>query len=59
MFYLFGTVVVSALIHGVLAEGRPERFFVNQWSGLWGQDLVGGLSSFVLTWTLFFGLVRS
>ncbi len=59
LFYLFGTLVVSALIWGVLAHGKPESFFENQLSGLWGQDVFGGLSSFVLTWTLFYGLVRS
>lgn len=26
---------------------------------LWTEDVVGGLSSFVLTWTLFYGLVRA
>ncbi|MCJ1243031.1 hypothetical protein MMC30_000227 [Trapelia coarctata] len=59
LFYLFGTLVVSALIWGVLAHGKPERFFESQLSGLWGKDVFGGLSSFVLTWTLFYGLVRS
>ena len=59
IFYFIGTLIVSALIWGVLAEGKPTRYFENQFSGLWGKDLVGGLSSFVLTWTLFYGLVRS
>jgi len=59
IFYLFGTIIVSALIHGMLAEGAPEKYFESQLNGLWTKDLFGGLSSFVLTWTLFFGLVRS
>ncbi|MCJ1437072.1 hypothetical protein MMC27_006457 [Xylographa pallens] len=59
LFYLLGTLVVSALVWGVLAKGQPERFFESQISGLWARDVFGGLSSFVLTWTLFYGLVRS
>ena len=59
LFYLLGTLVVSVLIWGVLAHGKPESFFESQLSGLWGKDVFGGLSSFVLTWTLFYGLVRS
>ncbi|MCJ1233012.1 hypothetical protein MMC14_000966 [Varicellaria rhodocarpa] len=57
LFYLLGTTVVSGLIWVVLAEGRPARYFESQWSGLWGKEVVSGLSSFVLTWTLFYGLV--
>ncbi|MCJ1283687.1 hypothetical protein MMC26_003018 [Xylographa opegraphella] len=59
IFYLLGTLVVSALVWGVLAKGKPEDFFESKLSGLWAQDVFGGLSSFVLTWTLFYGLVRS
>ena len=59
IFYLVGTLIVSGLILVVLAEGRPARFFESQLSGLWMKDVIGGLSSFVLTWTLFYGLVRS
>ncbi|MCJ1352861.1 MAG: hypothetical protein MMC33_002845 [Icmadophila ericetorum] len=59
IFYLIGTLVVSGLIMVILAEGKPARFFESQLSGLWMKDVIGGLSSFVLTWTLFYGLVRS
>ena len=58
IFYFFGTILVSELISSLLAGGKPESFFESQWSGLWGKDVFGGLSSFVLTWTLFYGLVR-
>ena len=59
LFYLSGTLLVSALIWAVLAQRKPEKFFESQLGGLWGKDVIGGLSSFVLTWTLFYGLVRS
>lgn len=59
MFYLFGTLVVSLLVYFTLAEARPTRYFQSQLSDLWGAELLGGLSSFVLTWTLFYGLVRA
>lgn len=37
-----------------------DLYFQNPFWELWfgGGELVGGLSSFVLTWTLFYGLVR-
>lgn len=59
LFYLLGTLFVSTLIYFFLAEGRPSRYFQSQVSGLWGADVFGGLSSFVLTWTLLYGLVRA
>ena len=59
LFYFLGTIFISQLISSVLAEGQPDRFFESRWHGLWGKDVFGGLSSFVLTWTLFYGLVRS
>ena len=55
------------------ASGRPKAettisggtrgqslYFENAVWELWmgGNDLLGGLSSFVLTWTLFYGIVR-
>ena len=59
VFYFLGTLFVSELVTRVLAAGKPERFFENVWSELALKDVFGGLMSFVLTWTLFFGLVRS
>ncbi|MCJ1468482.1 hypothetical protein MMC07_007111 [Pseudocyphellaria aurata] len=59
LFYLLGTFVVSALIFVVLAESRPARYFQNPLTELWTAELLGGLSSFVLTWTLFYGLIRA
>ena len=59
LFYFSGTLLVSALIWSILAERKSARFFESQFGGLWAKDVFGGLSSFVLTWTLFYGLVRS
>ncbi|KAA6415450.1 MAG: duf786 family [Lasallia pustulata] len=59
LFYLCGTFVVSVLVYFTLAEARPTTYFQSQMSDLWGAELLGGLSSFVLTWTLFYGLVRA
>ena len=38
-----------------------KLYFENPVWELWmgGNELLGGLSSFVLTWTLFYGLVRA
>ncbi|KAI9866530.1 MAG: hypothetical protein M1813_001082 [Trichoglossum hirsutum] len=58
LFYLVGTLFVSTLMFIFLAEGRPARYFQNPGMDLWWSEVFGGLSSFVLTWTLFFGLVR-
>jgi hypothetical protein len=58
-FYLIGTLLVSALIFFLRAEARPKSFFYRPLGDLWAGDLISGLSSFVLTWTLFYGLVRA
>jgi len=59
LFYLLGTLFVSRLIFFQRAEGQPSRYFQSQFSDLWSAEVFGGLSSFVLTWTLFYGLVRA
>jgi len=59
IFYIFGTIVVSELISSLLAKGKPGAYFESTMSGLYLKDVFSGLSSFVLTWTLFYGLVRS
>ncbi len=50
-------LVVSALVYVIMARGRSEMYFQSPVRDLWVGDLVGGLSSFVMTWTLFYGLV--
>ncbi|KAI5799163.1 Rab5-interacting protein-domain-containing protein [Peziza echinospora] len=60
LFYILGTTFVSLLMVGLLArgEGGVGRYFKG---GLWeilSLEVVGGMSGFILTWTLFLGLVR-
>jgi hypothetical protein len=59
IFYLVGTLIVSALIFVVRTEGKPGDYFYRPFGDLWGGEVFGGLSGFVLTWTLFYGLVRA
>jgi len=59
LFYFLGTLLVSILIFAVRAEGKPSAYFYRPLGDLWGGEVFGGLSSFVLTWTLFYGLVRA
>lgn len=58
-FYLFGTLLTSGLIYILRADGKPESYFYRPGSEMWMGALFEGLSSFVLTWTLVFGLVRA
>ena len=59
IFYFMGTAVVSMLIFGLKAESDPKAYFFRPFSDLWVGDLFGGLMSFVLTWTLFYGLCKA
>jgi hypothetical protein len=58
-FYLAGTFAVSALIFGLRTESNPKKFFYSPVADLWVGDVMGGLMSFILTWTLFYGMVRA
>jgi hypothetical protein len=59
VFYLIGSLIVSAVIFTLRTEGKPGDYFHRPLGDLWGGEVLGGLSSFVLTWTLFYGLVRA
>jgi ER membrane protein complex subunit 6 len=59
IFYLVGTLIVSALVFAFRAEGKPGLYFYRPVGDLWAGDVLSGLSSYVLTWTLFYGLVRA
>lgn len=56
VFYLLGSALVGAALAAVTGEGR----FRSKWD-VWTLEVFGGssLSGFVLTWTLFYNLVRS
>lgn len=59
LFYFVGAVIVSLLIFGLKAGGDAQAFFFRPAGDLWIGDLFGGLMSFVLTWTLFYGLCKA
>ncbi|CAG8950495.1 hypothetical protein HYFRA_00006992 [Hymenoscyphus fraxineus] len=66
VFYIIFTLLTSALVYGLRVrpagvqngKGGIERYFQGSME-LWTGGLVDGLSGFVLTWTLFYGLVRA
>ncbi|KAF2753184.1 hypothetical protein EJ05DRAFT_505197 [Pseudovirgaria hyperparasitica] len=59
IFYLVGTFIVSALIFALRMDGQPGKYFYRPLSEFWIGDVFGGAMSFILTWTLFFGIVQA
>jgi hypothetical protein len=59
IFYLIGTLMVSILLFTLKANGKPGAYFYRPLGDMWLGEVFGGLSGFVLTWTLFYGLVRA
>jgi hypothetical protein len=59
IFYLIGTLMVSLLLFTLKANGKPGAYFYRPLGDMWLGEVFGGLSGFVLTWTLFYGLVRA
>lgn len=59
IFYFIGTAIVSVLIFFLKADGNANAYFYSPKSDLWIGDMFGGLMSFVLTWTLFYGLCKA
>lgn len=57
LFYALSSLYVSGLMVVVLTRGRPENYVRPAWS-IWGSQIVTGISSYMLTWTLFYGLVH-
>ncbi|GAO15305.1 uncharacterized protein UV8b_04873 [Ustilaginoidea virens] len=68
LFYIASSILAALLFYGFkvapgsLAEGRPllsaGRYFTGSFE-LWTGGIFNGLSGFILTWTLFYGLVRA
>jgi hypothetical protein len=64
LFYFLFTLLTSALIYALRVrpsaakELDTSRYFMSAWT-LWTGGLIDGLSGFILTWTLFYGLVRA
>jgi len=59
LFFIIGTIVVQILMLVLRAEGKQERYFHSPVSDFWIGDAFSAFMSFVLTWTLFYGLVRA
>jgi hypothetical protein len=59
IFYLAGTLFVSVLLFALKTDGKPGAYFYRPLGDMWLGEVFGGLSGFVLTWTLFYGLVRA
>ncbi|KAF2723313.1 hypothetical protein K431DRAFT_28245 [Polychaeton citri CBS 116435] len=59
LFYFVGTTIVSILIFSLRAGSTPSAYFFRPLGDLWIGDMFGGLMSFVLTWTLFYGLCKA
>ena len=59
VFYLVGTLLVSLLLFALKTDGKPGVYFWRPLGDMWVGDMFGGLSGYVLTWTLFYGLVRA
>ncbi|KAK5124225.1 hypothetical protein LTR85_001928 [Meristemomyces frigidus] len=59
IFYFIGTAIVSGLIYALKADSDPKAYFFRPLADLWAGDMFGGLMSFVLTWTLFYGLCKA
>lgn len=57
LFYALSSLLVSALVFGLLAHGRPREFVKPAWT-LGTAHVLSGISSYMLTWTLFYGLVH-
>jgi hypothetical protein len=65
LFYLAFSLLTSALVYvfrvlpGSAKDGAGTKRYFRGSMELWTGGLVEGLSGFVLTWTLFYGLVRA
>jgi hypothetical protein len=70
LFYFFFSLLTTLLVYafrvrpGIIKEAQSgsspgmQRYFRGGME-LWTGGLIEGLSGFVLTWTLFYGLVRA
>ncbi|KAJ3192947.1 hypothetical protein HK101_005705 [Irineochytrium annulatum] len=56
-FYLLASALMSAMLHVYSAKGQPGKYLVGWWMVL-THEVVGSMFSYVLFWTLFYGLVH-
>lgn len=58
-FFFIGTLIVQAMVLFLRLGGKQDAYFQSPVSEFWLGDVFGGLMSFVLTWTLFYGLCKA
>ncbi|KAJ1973361.1 hypothetical protein H4R35_004159 [Dimargaris xerosporica] len=56
-FYAASWAVLVGLLWALKAQGSPRQYFVSPW-GMATHGVLGSLFSYVLFWTLAFGLVH-
>jgi hypothetical protein len=59
LFYIAFSLLTSALVYALRVRGVGVKTYFRGSMELWTGGLLEGLSGFVLTWTLFYGLVRA
>ncbi|KIN04735.1 hypothetical protein OIDMADRAFT_115090 [Oidiodendron maius Zn] len=59
LFYVVFSLLTSALVYALRVRGAETKTYFRGSMELWTGGLLEGLSGFVLTWTLFYGLVRA
>ena len=59
LFYVVFSLLTSALVYALRVRGADTKTYFRGSMELWMGGLLEGLSGFVLTWTLFYGLVRA
>ncbi|PMD51753.1 uncharacterized protein K444DRAFT_574504 [Hyaloscypha bicolor E] len=59
VFYLIFSLITSALVYAFRVRPGIVKEYFRSSIELWTGGLFEGLSGFVLTWTLFYGLVRA
>jgi ER membrane protein complex subunit 6 len=59
LFYLLLSFLTSFLFYLLRTDSKPAKYFYSPIMDMWIGDVAGGMMGYVLTWTLFFGVVRS
>ncbi|KAI9366011.1 Rab5-interacting protein-domain-containing protein [Zopfochytrium polystomum] len=57
VFYIFASAFMSLLLSAT-AGFKPDRFFVNGWTAVLTGEVTGSMFSYLLFWTLVYGLVH-
>ncbi|RKP11158.1 Rab5-interacting protein-domain-containing protein [Thamnocephalis sphaerospora] len=56
-FYVVTSAIMSGLIWSLKTSGQPTRYFRSAREAVW-DGVLGGLFSYVLFWTLLYGIVH-